>query len=512
MTHRTTLALLAASALLLPAHAQTITELWNTSCANCHGQQGQGGGAGTSSLLTSELSDYVTGIDTDRRFFDAIKNGMPEQGMPAFGPTLSDQKIWALVVHARELQAQHYRSTNPPPRPADAVYSTSLLSFRLQRVVTSGLDVPWSVEFVPATLSTSAATIAPPPGSILITERPGTIRILHQGKLSKPVAGTPAVRNRGQGGLMDITLHPDFADNAWVYIAFSDELSRRNQSLGFTSVVRGRITPQPDGSFAWTDQQPIFAAKPEHYTSGDIHFGCKIVFAPAPDNRHYVFFAIGERGRGDLAQDLARPNGKVFRLFDDGSIPSDNPFTSIPDAYHAIWSFGHRNPQGLSFDLQGRLWDTEHGPRGGDELNLIAPARNYGWPRVSFGINYNDSSFATPWPQKPLAATDPSTDGLVMPAFRWLPSIGACGLTVVAAAKDSHFAPWNGDLLAGGLSGSNVDRLRLSDAGAVTQHEPILRGIGRVRDVAQAPDGSIYVVLNQPDHLIRLTPPPASPK
>jgi glucose/arabinose dehydrogenase len=263
-------------------------------------------------------------------------------------------------------------------------------------------------------------------------------------------------------------------------------------SKGMTKIVRGTIK---EG--ALTNQKTVFEVKDEHYSGGDIHFGCRIVFDPKDPTT--MFFCIGERGRGELAQDLSRPNGKIYCVKDDGTVPSDNPFVGMGDkAYAAIWSYGHRNPQGLAFDLDGNLWDTEHGPRGGDELNLIKPGANYGWPNISFGINYNGKPWSTPWP-KP-------EEKFEMPVYRWMPSIAVCGLDVMrgrADGKDGMFPKWKGDLFAGGLAGQTVNRLRIKD-GKVIEREEIFFGHGRVRDVVSGLDGSIYIVLNQPDKVIRL--------
>jgi glucose/arabinose dehydrogenase len=195
-----------------------------------------------------------------------------------------------------------------------------------------------------------------------------------------------------------------------------------------------------------------------------------------------------------LAQDLSEPNGKVYRVREDGSVPQDNPFVNTPNAIPSIWSYGHRNPQGLVMDLNGQLWDTEHGPRGGDELNRVQKGANYGWPLVSFSINYNDQPLTTPWPTPDQKIT--------LPVYRWLPSIGACGLDMVAG---SAFPKWKGDLMAGGLSGTNVDRIRVK-GDTLVEREEIMHGMGRVRDVRTGPDGMVYVVLNQPDKVVRIAP------
>lgn len=486
------------------AFAQSVDRLWSSNCTSCHGANGQGGGAGAKSMLT----DPLFGQEYDRVFFDAIKKGIPDKGMPAFGEALSDTQVWSLVVHLRELQLRDYRSRVPDPKPKDGFYQTKHHSFRIDTIIGEGVGYPWSVDFLPD-------------GRMLVTEKSGKVRIHSNGKpdgkLSLPIAGTPKVRDRGQGGLMDVAVHPDFGKPGgafdWVYLAFSDPLEQDGKNLGFTKIVRGKIE-EKDGQLAWTNQQTIFEAKKEHYLGGDIHFGCRIVFtAPEKDGKRYIFWGSGERGRGELAQKLDRPNGKIYRLHDDGTVPSDNPFASEADKekgyYPAIWSYGHRNPQGLVIDLTGQLWDTEHGPRGGDELNHVEKAQNYGWPVICFGINYNDTPFATPWPKE--------GQDFTMPTYRWLPSIAACGLDVVRPGKSGEaFPKWKGDLVAGGLAGETVQRLRVTknDKGqwSLVEREELIHGMGRVRDVVTGPDGSIYVVLNGPDRVVCLTVPGAAKK
>lgn len=462
-----------------PAFAQSATQLWQNNCMRCHGENGEG--ANARSLLDDE---WLLG-PADRDLFKATKEGIEESGMPAYGETLSDEQVWALVVHVRELRAQDRRRRLGSPRPdAGGVYASQHARFRLEPVIERGLDVPWSVDFLP-----DAAPDGHISGGMLVTSRSGAVKLWKGGTLSDPIKGTPEVRNRGQGGMMDVAVHPQYQQNGWIYLSYSDPSNGGRD--GLTRIVRGKVRETRSG-LAWTDQETIFEARREHYSGGDIHFGSRIVFEPKADGGHYVWFCIGERGRMEWAQELGRPNGKVYRLNDDGSVPRDNPFVGRRDAYEQVWSYGHRNPQGLAFDLDGRLWVTEHGPRGGDELNLIEKGRNYGWPLVSFGINYSDAPFRTPWP--------PEGSDIAMPTYVWLPSIAACGLDVM---RGDMFPTWRGDLMAGGLAGQNVDRLRVKD-GEVVEREEIIHGLGRVRDVVCGPDGSLYVVLNQPDIVVRL--------
>lgn len=469
-----------------PAAAQTVNQLWTTNCARCHGEAAAGG------IARSLLGEGVLNQSFDRRYFDAVKNGVPKTMMMGFNGKLSDPEIWALVNYLRELQAKERRQRIGSPKEESGLYSTSRGKYRLETVIDSGLETPWSVDFLPG-------------GGMLVTERPGKLRVHSTGKpggsLSQALFGLPEVRNRGQGGLMDVAVHPGYEKNGWIYLSFSDPREQGGRSLGMTKVIRGRMK---DGQ--WVDQQTIFEARPEHYLPTDIHFGSRLVFEASPttpqDNRYYLYFTIGERGMADMAQDRARPNGKVHRLWDDGKTPDDNPFATESGAYPSIWSFGHRNPQGLTLGLDGRLWETEHGPRGGDELNQVLKGRNYGWPVVSFGINYDGRPFKTPWPEGKLA--DGGEDDVVMPVDRWMPSVAACGLDVVRPGPDGEqFPMWKGDLVAGGLAGETVDRIRLKE-GKVEEREEIVHGLGRVRDVVTGPDGSVYLVLNGPDRVVRL--------
>jgi glucose/arabinose dehydrogenase len=488
------LAALAGATISSTALAQGVEKLWADNCARCHGAGGKGGNA--KSLLDNE---WKYG-GSDREIFDSIKQGRPDDGMVAFGETMTDQQVWGLVVYLHELREQDFRKREGNPKPdASGVYTSHLAKFKTEVVIpeNAGLVVPWSVDWLPDGTT------------MLVTNRPGQVRVWKDGKLFPALTGTPLVRQDGQGGLMDVAVHPEYAKNGWVYLTFSEPRDGKDSGPAMTKVIRGRIN---DG--AWVDQETVFQAKKEHYVSSGIHFGSRLVFKksddPVADGRYYLFFSIGERGHGDNAQNVTLPNGKVHRVWDDGKIPNDNPFVSTPGAYPSIYSFGHRNPQGLVLDLAGNLWETEHGPRGGDEVNLILKGRNYGWPLVSFSIDYNGAPRWSPWidPEKEKALPG---GPVMMPLTYWLPSIAACGLDCIRGDK---FPGWSGDLVAGGLAGNVVDRFRFkldgppgaATGGTLVEHEELLKGIGRVRDTAVGPDGLIYVVLNEPDMIIRLVP------
>jgi glucose/arabinose dehydrogenase len=287
---------------------------------------------------------------------------------------------------------------------------------------------------------------------------------------------------------MEVALHPDYPTNGWVYLGLSD--GTRGTGSGadarprcITAVVRGRIVDHE-----WRDQEWIYRPDPEFRSSSGVHFGTRFVF-----DKGFIYFVIGERGGMMQAQDLSLPNGKIFRLHDDGRVPADNPFLRTPGALPGIWSYGHRNPQGLVMDPRdGALYSTEHGPRGGDELNLVLPGRNYGWPVITHGMNYDGT---------PMVAIT-RKEGMEQPLISWVPSIAVCGLDFVTGGR---FPEWRNDLLAGGLASQEVRRIRITD-GRIVSQETILKGIGRVRDVATGPDGLVYVILNDPDRIVRLVP------
>jgi glucose/arabinose dehydrogenase len=247
-------------------------------------------------------------------------------------------------------------------------------------------------------------------------------------------------------------------------------------------IVRGRIRDH-----SWADEQVVFQASPDFYTSAGVHFGTRMVF-----DGGYLYFIVGERGGMLQAQDITRPNGKIYRVFPDGGIPEDNPFAADKKAIPGIWSYGHRNPQGLAIDPRDHaIYATEHGPRGGDEFNLIRKGANYGWPVISHGMNY-DGTPLTGFTEK---------EGMEQPLLHWTPSIAACGLACYTGDK---FPNWKYDFFAGGLRGE-LHRIRVKN-GKVEGDEILLSGLGRIRDVRTGPDGFLYIVLNQPDRIVRLVP------
>jgi glucose/arabinose dehydrogenase len=287
------------------------------------------------------------------------------------------------------------------------------------------------------------------------------------------------------GGLMDVALHPDFAKNGWIYLSYSDPGVTKGASM--TAIVRGRV----HGS-KWVDQETLYKAPPELYWDDNTHFGSRFLF----DREGHLFYSIGDRGHQDDAQDLSLPNGKIHRIHDDGRIPKDNPFVGRPGALPSIWSYGNRNPQGLAWHpVTGELWSSEHGPRGGDELNRIEPGRNYGWPVITYGMNYDGTPITDKTEQ----------DGMEQPVMQWTPSIAVCAIVFYTGDR---FPGWKTDLFVTALGGQALRRLVI-EGKRVVHEEVLFKGLGRVRDVVNGPDGTLYVVLNDPGRIVRMVPAPS---
>jgi aldose sugar dehydrogenase len=350
------------------------------------------------------------------------------------------------------------------------------------RVVTvaDGLEVPWSMAWLPN-------------GDMLVTEaKAGRLRVIRDGVLQpEAISGVPEVFNMGQGGLFDVLPHPDFESNQLVYLSYSKPLGGRDST---TTVIRGRLA-----NGALNDVEEIFVAN----ARGASHFGGRMAF----DADGYLFVTLGDRQAppsGDLekhpAQDLSNHHGVIVRLNDDGTVPSDNPFVGQSGAEPAIYSYGHRSPQGLAIHPEtGVMLMTEHGPQGGDELNIVEPGNNYGWPVVGRGVNYGAGA--------PIHQTI-SQEGMENPIHFWVPSIAASGLAIYTG---SRFPMWHGSVFAGGMAGEQLARLTLSEDGSkVITEETLLPGIGRVRDVRQGPDGLLYIAIEdrsrQPTAILRLEP------
>ena len=346
-----------------------------------------------------------------------------------------------------------------------------------QTILTESLEHPWGMDWLPD-------------GTLLVTERPGRVRLIRGGTLEPtPVSGVPAVLATGQGGLLDVSVHPQFSENQWVYFTYAHGSSGANQ----TRIARARF----DGG-TLSDWTVIFDVN--RTKQGGQHFGSRITWLPDST----MLISIGDGGNpplqleGELirhqAQKLDSHLGKVIRLNDDGSVPTDNPFVDTPGAAPALWSYGHRNIQGLMVDpVTGEVWATEHGSRGGDELNRVAPGENYGWPVVTHSREYTGGEISSLRSQP----------GMIDPLVVWTPAIAPSGLLIY---QGDRFPQWQGDLFAGGLVSRDIRHIELDDSGAVINQTPIPIG-QRVRDIRQGPDGLIYVLTDEPNgRLIRLEP------
>ena len=348
-------------------------------------------------------------------------------------------------------------------------HDSEIQRFRVQ-TLTEGLEHPWSVAFLPD-------------GRFLVTERPGRLRMVEaDGTLiERPIDGLPPIQRHGQGGLLDVVLHPQFADNGWVYLSFAEA---GPGGVG-TAVARGRLEGR-----TLRDTEVLFRLQPK--SNAGVHFGSRLVF----DRDGHLFITLGDRGERMRAQDLTDHAGSVIRLNDDGSIPADNPFVDRGDARPEIYSFGHRNIQGATLHPKsGRLWTHEHGPQGGDEINLPQPGVNYGWPVITYGVNYGIGTKIGEGTEKP---------GMAQPLYYWVPSIAPSGM---AFYFGDRFPAWHGNLFVGSLKFRLLVRLVIENDRVVHEERLLEDELGRIRDVRSGPDGLIYLLTDEDDgRLVRLIP------
>jgi glucose/arabinose dehydrogenase len=342
-------------------------------------------------------------------------------------------------------------------------------TFRIE-VIATGLETPWGLAFLPD-------------GRLLVTERPGRLRIIENGTLRpQPVAGTPKVWERQDAGMLDVAVHPQYSSNGWIYLAYTEVVpgyvapppaaTPPPSPPSMTVVIRGKI----DKEGRWVEEQVLYRAPPELYTSSGSHYGARFLF----DKAGHLFYTLGERGDPANAQNLSSPLGKIHRVHDDGSIPKDNPFVNTPNAVRSIWSYGHRNPQGLALDASGKLWASEHGPNGGDEINIIEKGKNYGWAVITMGV------------QKGI--TERSRPGMEQPIVHYTPTIAPSGMVFYTG---SRYPNWKDNLFVAALAGQQLRRLEIRGREVVHQ-EAVLQQFGRVRAVTTGPDGLIYALLQSP--------------
>jgi glucose/arabinose dehydrogenase len=349
-----------------------------------------------------------------------------------------------------------------------SVISSEKQAFRLVTLL-NGLENPWSLAFLPN-------------GQMLVTERAGRLRLVSQDfKLNpKPIDGLPEVVAQGQGGLFDVVLHPQYAQNGWIYWAYNAP----GQGGWGTAMARGKLQ-----GHRMTDVQVLFSMQPK--TRSSHHFGGRIVF----DQAGFLYLTLGDRGDKDRAQKLNDHAGSVIRLHDDGRVPEDNPFVKRVGALAEKWTLGNRNMQGAAVHPQtGQLWTHEHGPQGGDEVNVMRSGLNYGWPVITYGVNYGLGT---------KIGVGQAKVGMEQPLHAWVPSIAPSGMAFVSG---SHFPQWQGNLLVGALRGQMLVRLTL-DGEKVLGEERLLQGRSRLRDVRMGPDGFVYLLTDEAQGaLLRLEP------
>ena len=438
----------------MPSKVDTANKDYQKYCAGCHGND----------LEKFKANDWDQPSAT-ARMINAIKYGIASEGMPAYDSTFSKQQIEQLVNYLKKRKLTDEDKTVVDNR---KFINFSTESYDVKAVLLAdNLEIPWSTQMLPT-------------GEILFTEKKGLLKKLNKDGTIETISGVPKVRNRGQGGLLDVKLHPNFATNQLIYLSFSKPSSNEGENLGTTAVVMAKLVGNELQAV-----KEIFEAKP--YVIASHHYAGRLLF----DKKGFLFVSVGDRGNENAhPQSLANYCGKIHRINADGTIPADNPFTKNMNAVASIYSFGHRNPQGLALGSDGAIWENEHGPQGGDEINKILPAQNYGWPLVTFGINYNGTTITK----------NTSLPEMMDPIKHWTPSIAPSSMCFV---QGNHYGKWKGNLLTASLKFNYIARSVLS-GNKVIKEEKILEGIGRIRDVAVLADGKIYVALENPGRIYRL--------
>jgi glucose/arabinose dehydrogenase len=467
---------------LAPAYAEN--------CAVCHGEELEG-----TTLGPPLVGRALVHGDSAQAIAKSIADGFPTSPlpMPAWSQALDENQIRGLAILIAERRAEYarmdFKVDAPLVIPAGPIESERH-RFRIESVASGLHPLPFS--------------IAPlPDGRILLTEKVRGLRIVSpDGTPSALIEGTPPAHDDGTellslvygtGWLLDVALHPEHAENGWVYLYFGDRC--RDCDTSMNKLIRGRIA---DGR--WIDEQTIWSAAPETYTkTPDMTAGGRIAF----DGAGHVFLSVGIKGPSDYAgiQDLGLPYGKIHRVHDDGRIPADNPFVGVPGALPSIWTYGHRSPQGLEFDREtGRLWSTEMGPRGGDEFNLLLPGRNYGWPLTSKGVNYD----GTPVEHGKQLGIALDLAAIEQPVVDLTPSPAVSSF---ALYRGRAFPAWEDAAIVGTLKATELYRFVI-EGDRVVHRETLLKGIARIRDVEVGPDGFVYLLLEHASggRIVRLVP------
>lgn len=457
--------------------------VFNENCAVCHGVTLQGSAQGTP-LVGVELMHG----DSIASLTQSITDGYPDKGMPAWSASLTAGQIKTLAIYVSEQRGNFaytdFKISSELSIPTEILHSEEY-DFRIEPVIQNLDPLPFS--------------IAPlPDGRILLTEKMRGLSIISaEGEQSAFIEGTPATYDDapdrgglryGLGWLLDVALHPDYVENGWIYLHYTDRCSdcnkvsrERGEPVSMNTLIRGRLS---DG--AWVDEEIVWKTDIEAYSSvTDLGAGGRIAFDPDG----YVFISIGMKGGYiEGIQDLRTPYGKIHRVHDDGRIPADNPFIDTPNAANTIWTYGHRSPQGLEFNTQTReLWGTEHGPRGGDEVNLLLPGRNYGWPLYSKGVDYDGTAVEY---GKDLGIEYELKD-IQQPVVDLTPSPAVSSFVFY---QGDIFPAWQNDIIVGTLKSADLYRMKFED-NKLVHRETLIEDIARIRDVEVGPGGEIYLLL-----------------
>lgn len=488
----------AAAALLFwrVSREDPIEHLYADNCAVCHGTDLEGAAQGPP-LAGRPL---VHGASVPE-LMASIRDGRPDRGMPAWGTVLDDEEIKSIALYVAERRdGQRFldMQTNQPLVVPTGVVSTEAHDYRLEVVARDLAPLPFSIAPLPS-------------GGILMTEKTGGLVLVQPDGERSVIRNTPRGHEDGfelislplgLGWLLDVDLHPDYEENGWIYLHFTDRCEDCNTvsrttplPVSMNKLIRGRIR---DG--AWVDEETVWQADPEAYTvTPDLGSGGRIAFDP----RGYVFMSIGIKGLSnfDGIQDLGKPYGKILRLHDDGRVPRDNPFVDVEGVLPTIWTYGHRSPQGLEFDpATGRLWEAEMGPRGGDEINLLRPGRNYGWPLYSLGQDYD----GTPVEYGELLDIELDLDAIQQPVVDITPSPAISSFVIY---DGDAFPGWRGAFLLGSLKGSDLYRVLVEDERHV-RTELLVRDLARIRDVEVDAEGHVLLLLEHESggQIVRMIP------
>ncbi|MFC0774937.1 PQQ-dependent sugar dehydrogenase [Terrimonas alba] len=427
-------------------------------CGGCHGEK-----------MDAFVDRNWEHGNTKEDLWKGIKMGYADEGMPAYDSAFTDEEIMELAEYILTgiEKVKRYQFQNTPV--VTNYFESKDINIKLDTIA-SGLNAPWGIAFLPG-------------NELLVTDKTGKLYRVMKNRNREEITGVPEVLSEGQGGLMDVVLHPDYKKNKLIYLSYSAVKREGQTILATTAIMRAKLVGNN-----LTDQKLIFEAYP--YSRTKHHYGSRMVF----DKKGFLFFSVGERGNEkENPQTLANDLGKIHRIKDDGSVPADNPFVNTPGARPTIYSYGHRNPQGLVIHpVTGELWENEHGPRGGDEINLVKKGANYGWPVITRGINYNGK----------IISSKSEAPGMEQAMLYWTPSIGPSGMAFVTG---SRYKAWSGNILTGSL---RFKYLNLSkwDGNAIKGEEMLLKNIGRLRDVKMGPDGYIYVTVERPGYVFRLIP------